>query len=224
MSRYPTYTEKELVEIKQMKREGATNAQIAEMFGRSESGIATLFWKGGKLYEESEESTKNEEPVYDSYPHNPRMFRTGVKTKASGLDFIGLQYYLWQRFRQSRSKNALGGTCENGITAIAICVLSNSCEVNVAFSDGTNECGTIFSDGGIYSVDSFEDTINLILAKHQYRKPQPISFPSKEKTLNDYTPRQIIKHLHELGYRIEDGELVVIEKKKINIHSILTEG
>lgn len=45
----------------------------------------------------------------------------------------------------------------------------------------------------------------------------------REKTLDDFTPREIIRHLYNLGYRIEDGELVVIEKKKVNIKSVLSE-
>lgn len=44
----------------------------------------------------------------------------------------------------------------------------------------------------------------------------------KVKTLDDFTPREIIKHLYDLGYRIEgEGRIVLVKKEYVNLKSIL---
>ena len=45
--------------------------------------------------------------------------------------------------------------------------------------------------------------------------------PVKEKTLKDFTPREIIKHMYSLGYRIEDGKLVCLVKQVVNLKDII---
>lgn len=45
----------------------------------------------------------------------------------------------------------------------------------------------------------------------------------KEKTLNDFQPRDMIKHLYNLGYRIKDNSLYVMTLQKVNIQSVLSE-
>lgn len=45
----------------------------------------------------------------------------------------------------------------------------------------------------------------------------------KEKTLNDFQPREMIKHLYNLGYRIKDNSLYVMTLQKVNIQSVLSE-
>lgn len=45
--------------------------------------------------------------------------------------------------------------------------------------------------------------------------------PVKEKTLKDFSPREIIKHLYDLGYRIEDGKLVCLVKQTVNLKDII---
>ena len=45
----------------------------------------------------------------------------------------------------------------------------------------------------------------------------------KQKTLDDFTPRQMIRKLYEMGYRIEGNELILIEKHVVNIFSILND-
>lgn len=42
-----------------------------------------------------------------------------------------------------------------------------------------------------------------------------------QKSLSDYTPREMIKHLYNLGYRIENNEIVCIQKVKVNIKDII---
>lgn len=48
-----------------------------------------------------------------------------------------------------------------------------------------------------------------------------ITTPVKEKTLNDFPPRDIIKHLYNLGYRIEDGKLVCYVRQNVNVKDII---
>ena len=43
----------------------------------------------------------------------------------------------------------------------------------------------------------------------------------KEKTLFDFKPRDMIKHLYNLGYRIEDNKLVCIVKQVVNVKDII---
>ena len=42
-----------------------------------------------------------------------------------------------------------------------------------------------------------------------------------KKSLSDYTPREMIKHLYNLGYRIENNGLVCIQKVSVNIKDII---
>lgn len=43
----------------------------------------------------------------------------------------------------------------------------------------------------------------------------------KQKTLDDFTPREMIKHLYNLGFRIKNNEIVMIIEKKIKLSDIL---
>ena len=43
------------------------------------------------------------------------------------------------------------------------------------------------------------------------------------KTLDDFTPREIFRHLHKLGYRFA-GEVYCIVKQKVNINDIVKEN
>jgi len=45
--------------------------------------------------------------------------------------------------------------------------------------------------------------------------------PVKEKTLKDFNPRDIIKYMYELGYRIEDNKLVCYVKQTVNVKDIV---
>ena len=44
----------------------------------------------------------------------------------------------------------------------------------------------------------------------------------RTKTLDDFTPRQIMKHMYKLGYRVK-GELVRIVEQKICLNDIINE-
>lgn len=44
---------------------------------------------------------------------------------------------------------------------------------------------------------------------------------SEKKSLNDFTPREMIKHLYNLGYRIINGKLYQITKVEIKIADII---
>lgn len=43
----------------------------------------------------------------------------------------------------------------------------------------------------------------------------------KTKTLDDFQPRDIIKHLYKLGYRIENNKLVCMVKQTVNMRDII---
>ena len=45
--------------------------------------------------------------------------------------------------------------------------------------------------------------------------------PVKEKTLKDFQPRDMIKYLYDMGYRIEDGKLVCLVKQVVNLKDII---
>lgn len=48
--------------------------------------------------------------------------------------------------------------------------------------------------------------------------------PAKpEKTLNDFQPRDMIKYLYNLGYRIDNEGLYVITKQRVNLQSVICE-
>ena len=53
------------------------------------------------------------------------------------------------------------------------------------------------------------------------QKTPVTTIPPKEKTLADFSPRDIIKHLHNLGYRIENNQLVYYSKQYIKLNDII---
>ena len=49
-----------------------------------------------------------------------------------------------------------------------------------------------------------------------------IAEETKPVTLNDFTPREIFKHLYKLGYRInKDGKIVCLVEQVVNIKDVL---
>lgn len=40
-------------------------------------------------------------------------------------------------------------------------------------------------------------------------------------SLSDFTPREIIKHMYKLGYRIENNQLVCIVKQVVNLKDVI---
>ena len=57
-------------------------------------------------------------------------------------------------------------------------------------------------------------------------KPEPVieqkqEVQVKEKTLKDFTAREMIKYLYNLGYRIEDNKLVCYVKQAVNVKDII---
>ena len=43
----------------------------------------------------------------------------------------------------------------------------------------------------------------------------------KEKTLKDFQARDMIKHLYNMGYRIENNQLIVLQKVPVKINDII---
>ena len=46
----------------------------------------------------------------------------------------------------------------------------------------------------------------------------------KQKTLDDFKPREMIKHLYNLGYRIIDGDLYLVQQTLVNPKDIILNG
>ncbi len=47
--------------------------------------------------------------------------------------------------------------------------------------------------------------------------------PAAKPSLDQFQPRDMIKHLYNLGYRIKDNSLYVMTLQKVNIQSVLSE-
>ena len=59
----------------------------------------------------------------------------------------------------------------------------------------------------------------VVETEQELKKNEPV--PVKEKTLSDFTPREIIRYMYNLGYRIEDNKLVCIVKQVVNVKDII---
>lgn len=64
---------------------------------------------------------------------------------------------------------------------------------------------------------------NITSHEEETKQVKQVTVPQKEKTLNDFQPRDMIKHLYNLGYRIKDNSLYVMTLQKVNIQSVLSE-
>lgn len=64
---------------------------------------------------------------------------------------------------------------------------------------------------------------NVNSHEKETQQVKQVAIPQKEKTLNDFQPRDMIKHLYKLGYRIKDNSLYVMTLQKVNIQSVLSE-
>jgi len=64
---------------------------------------------------------------------------------------------------------------------------------------------------------------NVNSHEEETKQVKQVMVPQKEKTLNDFQPRDMIKHLYNLGYRIKDNSLYVMTLQKVNIQSVLSE-
>lgn len=53
--------------------------------------------------------------------------------------------------------------------------------------------------------------------------PKEVAVEKKPVSLSDFSSREIIKYLYSLGYRIDEGGLYVLEKKRVKLSSIITE-
>lgn len=59
----------------------------------------------------------------------------------------------------------------------------------------------------------------VVETEQELKKNEPV--PVKEKTLSDFIPREIIRYMYNLGYRIEDNKLVCIVKQVVNVKDII---
>lgn len=59
------------------------------------------------------------------------------------------------------------------------------------------------------------------VSKELTEPAEETKFVVKEKTLKDFTAREMIKYLYGLGYRIEDNRLVCYVKQSVNVKDII---
>ena len=59
----------------------------------------------------------------------------------------------------------------------------------------------------------------VVETEQELKKNEPV--PVKEKTLSDFSPREIIRYMYNLGYRIEDNKLVCLVKQVVNVKDII---
>ena len=50
---------------------------------------------------------------------------------------------------------------------------------------------------------------------------EAVKLVESQKSLKAFTPREMIKYLYSLGYRIKNNELVVLEERKVNLLDII---
>ena len=58
-------------------------------------------------------------------------------------------------------------------------------------------------------------------AESKEEQPAPAPAPVKEKTLKDFKSRDMIKYLYDMGYRIENNQLVCLVKQVVNVKDII---
>ncbi len=54
-------------------------------------------------------------------------------------------------------------------------------------------------------------------------EPVKVLVPVKEKTLDDFTPREISRNMYKRGYRIMNGELVCLVPQVVKVKDIINE-
>ena len=92
------------------------------------------------------------------------------------------------------------------------------------------------------SVKAIENVVKKhrdMIPEKDYKYIRPASEKSTQKEVNvvvsdptpvyvtthtEMSPREMIKHLYTLGYRIKNNELVVLVEQKVNIKDILING
>lgn len=60
---------------------------------------------------------------------------------------------------------------------------------------------------------------------HKDDEPEAAAIPApvKEKTLSDFSPRDMLKHLYNLGYRLDEKGIYFIKKERVNLQSVINE-
>jgi len=64
-------------------------------------------------------------------------------------------------------------------------------------------------------------TLDFEVVEDKSKEVKPQAEKQKSPSLDDFAPRDIIKHLYNLGYRIEDNGLVCYVKQKVLLKDIL---
>ena len=61
------------------------------------------------------------------------------------------------------------------------------------------------------------------MPKEEPAQPEPahVEQEPRKMTLNDFKPREMIKHLYDLGYRIRGGDIYQIVERKVLLNDII---
>lgn len=90
-----------------------------------------------------------------------------------------------------------------------------------------NEMRQLKEQGASYRqiAEMFGRTMEGVAAKFKelgwQDKKEVAQAPARKAQLSDFKPRDMIKYLYELGYRIEDNKLILVQKTIVNMRSIL---
>lgn len=77
----------------------------------------------------------------------------------------------------------------------------------------------------VFTTKENEDKIKELLEKSEESKVSKQHNISEEaKTTPQLSPREMIKHLYSIGYRIKDNGLVVLVEQPVNIKDIIING
>lgn len=73
-------------------------------------------------------------------------------------------------------------------------------------------------------IRSLQGVIHREKMREAQKRQQETPVIVKQPKLSDFTPREMIKYLYNLGYRIENNELVCYVKQTVNIKDIISNG
>lgn len=77
----------------------------------------------------------------------------------------------------------------------------------------------------VFTTKENEDKIKELLEKSEEPKvSKQHNIPEEVKVTPQLSPREMIKHLYSIGYRIKDNGLVVLVEQPVNIKDIIING
>lgn len=77
-----------------------------------------------------------------------------------------------------------------------------------------------YKEGAEATEESWDNVLKKV---DNTEEPVKVVVPVKEKTLDDFTPREIIRNMYKRGYRIMNGELVCLVPQVVKVKDIINE-